>query len=140
MSSILERLSEQQHFANALLEILEKETSAVAEGDVDQLNGLVRQKTQRCAELDGLGREMQRWLAGKSLDSWLEDQDEPVRTQWQQLSDTLRRCQRTNDANGLLIERRQTEIEGLLKPRGGTTYGATGQNEAQSDASLTFRA
>lgn len=139
-ADIHQRLSEQQAFADALLSVLEQETAAVVAGDVDKLNGLLKLKTERCAQLDDMGREMNHWLKGRSIDEWLKHQDRQARGQWEKLADTLRNCQRKNDANGLLISRRQEEIEELLKPRNGTTYGASGQSESQSDSSVTFRA
>ncbi len=133
-------LEQQQVRADRLLDVLDRETGLIMKGEVDELAQLIKLKQQRCSDMEELGQLLQGWLAGLSLERWLARQDGEARAQWQRLEERLRECQRKNDANGLLIGRRQAEIEQKLKPLDTSTYAASGRNEALSDATLGYRA
>ena len=126
--------------ARALLTLLDSETQAVLEGDVDRLDSLLRDKQGRSEALARFGDSVTAWLDGQDFDTWLAAQDEDIRDDWQALSTVLRECRRKNDANGLLIQRRQAEVEARLRPADSGTYGASGQNLPEAGGKLAYRA
>ena len=139
-ADIHKQLTQKKACADALLQLLDQESTAIIRGDVDELGQLTKNKKQRVDELGELGPQMQQWLKQRSLDEWLQRQSAPVQSSWQQLSESLKLCRRKNDANGLLIDQRQQEIEQRLRPMEAGTYGQQGENQTQQGNSLSFTA
>ncbi len=134
------KLRHHHHAAQALVELLDQECAAVIAGDAGRLTALAARKEQDCQALATLGPCLENWLQGRELSHWLQSQGENIQREWAQLSAQLALCQRKNDANGLLISQRQSEITRRLQPVDSGTYGASGQHVPQPGNSLELKA
>jgi flagellar biosynthesis/type III secretory pathway chaperone len=124
--------------AARLLEILQREHSALMGRDTAAIEQITHEKQQQIARLEESSRQQTSSLhsAGYTegsikADSWIKQHHRELLPSWQKLQTLLSRCKQQNQINGGIIEanRRHTQLAlGVLlgKPQETQTYGAGG--------------
>ncbi|MGL5949675.1 MAG: flagellar protein FlgN [Aeromonas sp.] len=113
-----------QHYAQ-LEQLLVKQRTLLAAHDVDALNShnkeqmalmqkIGQQAQLRSQHLQALGLKPSEKGMQKLIARLPENFREPVASQWQQLEQSLARCQAHNDSNGRLLASQIETIQGLL--------------------------
>ena len=133
-----------------LLALLEQESSAMQSRNFDLLAQLVEDKTLLLQQLRHSAETRSRWLSTMATSNeeqtwlqWLETLDQPaLKTQWQQIKQTIEHCQAVNEMNGKVIHRGIRCHEQLLRlMRGNTTnvglYNACGEQQSAAHSGLS---
>lgn len=132
--ALLTLLQQQRESSAQLLSVLEQESQAVLDGDLEQLEQVSQAKEACCQAISRMEDNWPHAMRGDGARQWLRQQGEVMLHTWDDLISCLSRCRRQNDANGLLIAQRQQWVAEQLSPVSTHTYGAAGQS-AQSGTS-----
>lgn len=148
----------EQKAVQALLAALEAEAAALGGRDPETLAKATADKTSALEALETLERERRDFCArigaGPSqadMDAWLAafadgaTEMSVLRERWRSLTELLRRCRQTNQANGLVVASLQRRVQQALNlMRNGSTeppvYGRSGSTAASPAARAIARA
>ncbi|MFP4209271.1 MAG: flagella synthesis protein FlgN [Wenzhouxiangella sp.] len=144
-------LHAQGECANELLDALERERSALADGDAEQLDLLTREKTALLGRLDELGHRQQQLFSDLAFNdsdhdidralAWCDPRAELSETR-RTIGQRLQRCRELNERNGLTVQYRLGYVRRALDvlngaPAGSSgVYGPNGRTSAASPSRL----
>lgn len=106
-----------------LLRLLEQEREALKARDVDQLEGVIQDKSANLLHLEQSARQRSAWVAKqqkpneKSEAVWqalIRATKPDAQREWEEFRDLLRQCQEQNEINGKLLARNQQVFSRLL--------------------------
>jgi flagella synthesis protein FlgN len=121
-------LGEQIRCAEAMLETLERENRALADGDHDALGAATDSKARLVEALEKLESERR---------NLTEETDLGGGQEWQRLRDLVTECKNRNQRNGTLLQARAQSVRIALRTLRGSEpdlYGSTGRASARTDA------
>lgn len=127
---LLQLLNRQRDTSAELLAVLEQESQAVLNGDLQTLQRIGQDKQACCQAITNMEDNWPASLRQDDARLWVKQQGEEISLVWDSLMEQLRQCRRQNDANGLLIAERQQWVAQRLSPVSTQTYGSAGQSAA----------
>lgn len=147
MTAFIHSLEAEAKTAEKFVELLKLERDALLNGDLDQLNALVSQKSDAAAELQGYSETKNALLSSRGLgtdrsgvEAWLEAHasNQQAKKTWSHLLSLAEEARELNRVNGELINLRiQYNSQALETLLGGSgqpkLYGPDGQSAQQSN-------
>lgn len=106
-----------------LLRLLEQEREALKARDVDQLEGVIQDKSANLLHLEQSARQRSAWVAKQQKPNekaeavWqalIRATKPDAQREWEEFRDLLRQCQEQNEINGKLLARNQQVFSRLL--------------------------
>ena len=124
-NAVDQNIQQDMQACNALLALLQKEREQLIARQVDELDGIIQEKTQWLAHLEISAKTRSGWLTQTPLnrqtdpaEAWqalLASLNKPdLAERWQHLKTLLQSCRDQNEINGKLIARSQTTFTRLV--------------------------
>ncbi len=125
---------------NILLDLLEKEQSALSDKDADLLAEIIEQKTQPLSQLEASAKQRIHWsieaegeTPSEKWQAMLRDlSHEKIKENWETLKKLTQDCRERNEVNGKILARQQQVYGRLLELLRGQTQAPNLYNAAGS--------
>lgn len=133
MTYILSLLEKIQNNSQQLFDCLQQEKAALDENQLDKLNDISAQKQKLLTHLGELDKQRIANSSSENFNAFIANtHDKKLIHQWKQTRQAIANCQKQNDINGRLLNRRTQVNKEILSVISGrelfddTTYNASG--------------